>query len=91
MRLRKQDAATRRLLGEGIKASYRVASPNFHVGLQHLNNCANVRDLVKHNMYPIPRVTAPQAFKVSKDPVDGLVKLQVQARSYKDAWGVISK
>lgn len=72
-------------------ASYKVASPNFHVGLEHLYNCANVRDLVARCMYPIIHVTKPQAFKVSKDPADGLVKMQVQPRSYKDEWGVIDR
>lgn len=89
--LRKGNAATRLLLGEGILASYRVAAPNFLVELEHLYNCANVRDLVKDDMYPISCVTKPQAFKISKDPTDGLVKMQVQARSYKDEWGVIDR
>lgn len=91
MGLRKRDAATRNLLGEGVVASYRAGSPNFHVGLEHLYNLGNVRDLVKDEMFHIPSVTKPQAFKVSKDPADGEVKMQVQARSYKDEWGVIDR
>lgn len=61
------------------------------MGLDHLYNCANLRDLVKDEMYAVPSVTKPQAFKVSKDPTDGVVKMQVQARSYKDEWGVIDR
>lgn len=89
--LRKMDAATRRLLGLGIMSSYRAGQAKFHVDLQHLNNWGNVRDLLVGHMYPIPSVTKPQAFKVSKDPTDGLVKMQVQARSYRDNWGVIDR
>lgn len=89
--LRKRDAATRTLLGEGIVASYKAGCSNFHVGLEHLYNLGNVRDLVKDEMFHIPSVTKPQAFKVSKDPVDGGVKMQVQARSDKQNWGVIDR
>lgn len=89
--LRKRNAATRKLLGEGVLASYRAGSPNFHVGLEHLYNLGNVRDLVKDDMFHIPSVTTPQAFKIAKDPADGEVKMQVQARSYKDEWGVIDR
>lgn len=90
MGLRKRSAATRDLLGEGIVASYKVGAPNFHVGHEHLNNCANVRDLVKDCTYPIASVTKPQAFRIKTDLVDGQVKTQVQPRSYKDEWGVIN-
>lgn len=72
-------------------ASYKVGAPNFHVGLEHLNNCANVRDPVKGCMHPIAPVTKPQAFRIKTDPVDGKVKMQVQPRSYKDEWGVIGR
>lgn len=89
--LRKRDAPTRSLLGEGIVSSYKVGSPNFVVELQHLHNCANVRDLVKDCMFSINHVTIPQAFKVSKDPTDGEVKMQVQERSYKDDWGAMNR
>ncbi|CAM9584489.1 unnamed protein product [Ectocarpus fasciculatus] len=89
--LRKRDAPTRSALGEGIVSSYKAGSPNFVVELQHLRNCANVRDLVKECLFAIPHVTKPQAFKVSKDPTDGEVKFQVQPRSYKDDWGIINR
>lgn len=89
--LRKMDAATRRLLGLGILQSYRVGQADFHVGLIHLNNCRNICDLLVGCMFPIPSITKLQAFKVSKDPTDGLVKLQVQERSYRDDWGVIDR
>lgn len=89
--LRQRDAATRTLLGEGILASYKAGSSNFSVGLEHLYNLGNIRDLVADCMYSIPSVTKPQAFKVSRDPTDGLVKMQVQPRSYNDEWGVIDR
>lgn len=89
--LKKQNAATRTILGEGVLRSYRVGAPNFFVGIEHLKNLANIRDLLDGCMYPIPLVTRPQAFKVSKDPTDGNVKMQVQQRSYNDAWGVIDR
>lgn len=91
MALRKRDAATRTLLGEGILASYKFGAPNFDVCLEHLNNLGNVRDLVKDQLFPLHSITKPQAFKVSKDPADGEVKMQVQARSYNKDWGVISR
>lgn len=89
--LRKRDAATRTLLGEGIVSSYKANAPNFRVDLEHLYNCANIRDLVHECMFSISHVTKPQAFKVSKDPSDGVAKMQVQQRSYKDEWGVINR
>ncbi|CAM9958078.1 unnamed protein product [Sphacelaria rigidula] len=89
--LKRTDVATRTLLGLRVLESYRAGQPNFHVGLTHLNNCANMRDLLVGCMYPIPSVTKPQAFKVPRDPTDGLVNMQVQERSYRDDWGVINR
>ncbi|CAN0008754.1 unnamed protein product, partial [Ectocarpus sp. 8 AP-2014] len=89
--LRKRDAATRTLLGEGIVSSYKANAPNFRVDLEHLYNLANIRDLVHECMFSISHVTKPQAFKISKDPSDGEAKMQVQQRSYKDEWGVINR
>ncbi len=68
-----------------------VGRPNFHVFLEHLNNLGNIRDLVKDDMFPLYLVTRPQAFKISKDPADGEVNMQVQARSYNQDWGVIDR
>lgn len=89
--LRKRNAATRSLLGEGVIAAYKKTTPNFDVGLEHLYNVANIRDAVNHHMFGIPHVTKPQCFKISTDPSDGVVKMQVQARSYNDAWGIINR
>jgi len=89
--LHKRNAATRTLLGEGILASYMRGRSNFDVFLEHLNNLGNVRDLVKDVMFPLYLVTKPQAFKVAKDPADGEVRMQVQARSYNQDWGVINR
>lgn len=89
--LRKRDAATRTLLGEGIVASYKFGAPNFETLLEHLYNLGNVRDLVKDLMFPVFSLTKPQAYKVSTDPADGEVKMQVQARSYNQDWGVINR
>ena len=89
--LRKRDAATRNLLGQGILSSYKFGAPNFQVFLEHLNNLGNIRDLVIDQLFPLHSVTKPQAFKVSKDPADGEVKMQVQARSYNEDWGVINR
>lgn len=91
MALRKQDAATRTLLGTGILAAYKFGSPNFQVFLEHLQNLGNVRDLVKDELFPVYSLRIPQAFKVCKDPADGEVKMQVQARSYNEDWGVINR
>lgn len=44
-------------------------------------------DLVNYEMFHTS-VTKPQAFKVSKDPTDGKVDMEVQAMSYKNEWGV---
>ncbi|CAM9553011.1 unnamed protein product [Ectocarpus sp. 4 AP-2014] len=89
--LRKRAAATRTLLGEGIVSSHKANAPNFRVDLEHLYNCATIRDLVHECMFSISHVTKPQAFKVSKDPSDGVARMQVQQRSYEDAWGVINR
>ncbi|CAN0386362.1 unnamed protein product [Pylaiella littoralis] len=76
--LKKRNVATQTILGEGVLRSYRVGAPNFFVGIEHLKNLANIRDLLDGCMYPIPLVTRPQAFKVSKDPTDGNVKMQAR-------------
>eukprot|EP00752_Nemacystus_decipiens_P012131 g10755.t1 len=89
--LRKHDAATRKLLGIGILEAYKFGCPNFQVFLEHLHNLGNVRDLVKDDLFPVYSLRTPQAYKVAKDPADGEVKMQVQARSYNEDWGVISR
>lgn len=72
-------------------ASYKQEASNFLVELEHLYNCANVRDLVGGHMFPVNHITKPQAFKISKDPTDGRTKLQVQSRSYNQDWGVLNR
>lgn len=89
--LRQTDAATRTILGDHIVSSYKANVSSFPVRMTHLYNCANIRDLLSGSMFPIPSVTRPQAFRVSKDPSDNKVKLQVQARSYEDKWSSIDR
>lgn len=89
--LRQRGVPTRSALGEGIIASYRAGHDNLHVRIDHLLGLANIRDLLLGCMYPIPFVTKPQAFKISKDPSDNGIKMQVQHRSYNDDWGVIDR
>lgn len=89
--LNKQDCPTLSLLHKNIVASYRVGAPNFHVGIKHINNLGNYRDALDGRQYAMASVTRPQGFRVSKDPTDCIVKLQVQHRSYKNEWGVINR
>ena len=42
-------------------------------------------------MFVIPSITSPQAFRVSRDPADNRVKLQMQARGYENKWAAIDR
>ena len=66
-------------------------TPSFPVKVNHLNETANVRDLLRPCLYVIPHVRKPHAFRISKDPRDGAVKMQVQRRSYEDSWGKVTR
>ena len=89
--LRQTDAATRTILGKHIVGSYKKNVSSFPVRITHLYNCGNVRDLLQGNMFSVPSVTTPQAFRVSRDPADNNVKLQVQARGYENKWAAIDR
>lgn len=89
--LRQTDAATRTILGQHIVGSYKKNVSSFPVRISHLYNCGNVRDLLQDSMFSIPSVTKPQAFRVSRDPSDNNVKLQIQARGYEDKWATIDR
>lgn len=89
--LRATDAATRTILGRHIVGSYKKNVASFPVRMTHLYNCGNVRDLLQGNMFAIPSVTKPQAFRISRDPADNKVKLQVQARGYENKWSAIDR
>lgn len=91
MALRQNDAPTRSILGNHIVDSYRKNVASFPVRITHLYNCANVRDLLQGKMFVIPSITTPQAFRVSRDPADNKVKLQMQARGYEEKWGAIDR
>lgn len=89
--LRQSDAPTRNILGKHIVGSYKKNVSSFPVRITHLFNCGNLRDLLRDHMFAIPSVTKPQAFRVSKDPADNKVKLQVQARGYENKWAAIDR
>lgn len=89
--LKKTNAATRSILGNHIVGGYKSNVSSFAVRMTHLYNCANVRDLLQDNMFAIPSVTSPQAFRVSRDPADNKAKLQMQARGYEDKWAAIDR
>lgn len=91
MALRQTDAPTCAILGKQIVGSYKKNVSSFPVRITHLYNCGNLRDLLVNSMYTIPSVTTPQAFRLSRDPSDNIVKLQVQARGYEDKWSAIDR
>ena len=76
------NAPIRSALGRLVKESY---TPSFPVKVNHLNEAANIRDLLRPCLYVLPHVRKPYAFKISKDPRDGATKMQVQRRSYEDS------
>ena len=88
VQLRKKNAVTRSALGRRIIQSYK---PGFPVVLRHLHNTANIRDLLIPCLFAMKNITKPQAFRISRDPRDGRVKMQVQNRSYEDKWGTMNR
>ena len=89
IKLRKNDAVTPSELRRLVEMAY---SPGFPVKVTHLDRTANIRDLLLScGMYAVPHVTRPQAFRVARDPNDGVVKMQVQFRSYTEKWGTIDR
>eukprot|EP00752_Nemacystus_decipiens_P017096 g15312.t1 len=89
--LRQTDAPTRTILGKHIVGGYKKNVASFPVLLTHLYNCGNLRDLLQDFMFTVPCVTKPQAFRLSRDPSDNIVKLQVQARGYENKWSAIDR
>lgn len=86
--LRNMTPTTRTELGRRIQESY---MPGFPVVLTHLHNTAHIRDLLVPCLFAMKHVTNTQASRISRDPWDGKVKMQVQRRSYEDKWGAMDR